>query len=118
MLVVAQEETPTARVERRAALGGSAIDDCRRSIREELPLTKPLGLERGGDHEQPTADATDAPTLSIAKKRERRPPTVPMMPAEANSRRLRVEMGPMPPLSATKIHSRPVPTIMLIQTPV
>ena len=61
MLVVAQEESPAARVERRAALDGSAIDDGRRSIREELPLAKPLRLERGWDHEQPTADASGAP---------------------------------------------------------
>ena len=61
LLVVAQEESPAARVECGAALGGTAVDDRRRGIREELPLAKPLGLERGGDHEQPTADAAGPP---------------------------------------------------------
>jgi len=46
-----------ASLERGAALGGTAIDDEGGSVGEELPLSKPLGLERRGNDEQATADA-------------------------------------------------------------
>jgi hypothetical protein len=65
-----------------------------------------------------TAAATDAPTFSIATKRARRPPTVPMMPAAAKRSRLRVETCPIPPVTSTQSHIPPAPTMQLIQKPV
>ena len=61
LLVVAQKESAPARLERGAALGGRALDDGGGSVGEELPLTKPLRLERGGDDDETTADTAGVP---------------------------------------------------------
>ena len=61
LLVVPQEESAATRLERGAALGGRPVDDGGGRVGEELPLTKPLRLERGGNDEQAAADAAGVP---------------------------------------------------------
>jgi len=61
LLVVGQEESPAAGLECRAALAGIAVDHGGGGIGEELPLTKPLRLEGGGNDEQPAIDAPRVP---------------------------------------------------------
>ena len=61
LLVVAQKESAPARLERGAALAGRALDEGGGSVGEELPLAKPLRLERGGHHDEATADAAGVP---------------------------------------------------------
>ena len=61
LFVVGQEEASAARVKGGAALGRVSVDDRGRRVAEHLPLAKPLRLERGGDDEEATTDATRAP---------------------------------------------------------
>ena len=61
LFIVDHEEPAAARVERRAALAGVAVDHGGGRVGEEPPLAEPLGLERGGDDEQPTPDAARVP---------------------------------------------------------
>jgi len=61
LLVIPQQESAPARLERGAALTGRAIDDGGGSVGEELPLPKPLRLERRGHDDQTTADTAGVP---------------------------------------------------------
>ena len=64
-----------------------------------------------------TAEATEAPTLSMARNRSKRPPTVPISPASTNSSTLFVERWMAPPVTRTAAQSAAVPTMRLIQNP-
>ena len=61
LLVIHQEESAPTRLERGATLGGRPVDDGSGNVGEELPLTKPLRLERGGNDEQAAPDAAGVP---------------------------------------------------------
>ena len=72
LLVVPQEKSASARVERGTALGGSALDHGGGRVREELPLTQPLRLERGGYDHETTADTAGVPEGVAGGNRLRR----------------------------------------------
>src|SRR5206468_4967049 len=52
LLVIPEEESTPARLERGAALGGRAVDEGGGRVGEKLPFTKPLRLERGWHDEE------------------------------------------------------------------
>ena len=71
LLVIPQKESALARLERGAALAGCPVDDGGGSVGEQLPLTKPLRLERSGHHEEATANAARLPESVAGSNRLR-----------------------------------------------
>ena len=61
LLVVGHQESAAAFAECRAPLPGVAIDHGGGGVGEELPLAKPLRLERGGDDQEPSAETAGVP---------------------------------------------------------
>jgi hypothetical protein len=61
LLVIPQEESAPAGLDRGLALAGRPLDDGRGRVGEELPFTEPLKLQRGRHDDQPAADAARVP---------------------------------------------------------
>ena len=93
LLVVPQEKPATAPRERGAALSGSAVDDGGGRVSKELPLPKPLRLERGGNDEQATADAARVPEGMTGSNRLRGLPS-PMSSARSSRPRTKNRSTP------------------------
>src|SRR5262245_34241512 len=65
-----------------------------------------------------SAAAIEAPTFSIDTNRSRRPPTVPIRPADMQKRAPRRETCPRPPVAMTAVQRLTVPTTTLTKNPV